>query len=399
MTDFFDVTDLGVDDQVAEILPYFLQLQSTPDEKVMDEIRKLADGGNMYACYVFGIFHIFGRIPRYYSFNKEYVAGEVRQKALVSIKERLGLSYLVKLLSLGGESVKEYQLEGIYDLHKIIEGTARLFRTNDISCRPTSLSDPLYQLFAKDQKITDLLGKLDHYEVYLDLGESALERFARNQSEDELWTAMDYFVRITGDDLFCRFDQYDLSRANYHLGMLHLYGNQYLLKDTEKGVNYLVAASCDEGYCELIKYYAQYGDKYQRSIRRCIGLIQDPAIKQQKCQECGLPPPEPIDLMGSVQRLLNVNPVERKPIDYAAIAAQAKGSVAAVSVSAPAAPAPVHVEITPQSQVEVVEMFELIDDDEVLDSAGSVSGLVDEPLLEGAEDFLLDDDDEFEIPE
>lgn len=386
-----DVLTVDVDPAVAAVLPYFAQLQSKPVPEVVEEIRQLADSGNIYACYVYGIYHIFGKVPRHYAFHREYPAGEVRQKASISLNERLGLSYLIKLFKFKGQDVQEFHLEGIYDLHKIVEGTAALFKSNDLACRPKSMSDPLYQLFSSSEKIKHLLGRLDHYEAYLDFGIVAIERFERNNKEDDLWTAIDYFSRILGDDLFCRFDQYDLSKANYHMGRLYLYGNDYLPKDSEKGVAHLVAAYSDEAFCELISYYLGYGDKYLRSIKRCIGLIQDEQLKAAKYKECGIAPPEPVDLMTSIQRLLQAAPVQKQQVDLSAL------------VDAQPEPAQERVQESGALAVDdgqtVVSMFEMIGDNQIADSTVPTS-MADE--FEDDEDLSFfddDDDDDFAIPD
>lgn len=382
-----DVLSLDVDPAVAEVLPYFLQLQSTPEQGVLAEIKNLADSGNVYACYVYGIYHIFGKIPRHYAFSRQYPPGEVLQKANIPLNERLGLSYLVKLFKLKGQDIQEFHLEGIYDLQKIVEGSAKLFDGNDLSCRPKTMSDPLYQLFSSGEKIRNLLGRLDHYEAYLDLGVSALQRFEREEKEDDLRMAVDYFQRILVEDPFCRYGQYDLSQANYHMGMLYLYGNSYFPKNIEKGVTHLVAAHCDEAFCELIRYYSQYGDKYVRSIRRCIGLIQDDALRNAQYLQCGLNPPEPVDLMSSIQMLLKSSPVKKQQIDLSVLMEKHPQAQPAAAATAP-------VEAADGADA-VVAMFEMIADEDEQDT----TAVIRDEFSEEDELALFDDEDDFAIPD
>lgn len=189
-------TTLAVSDDINQILPFYQKLATGDVSDVIPKMQALAHAGNMYANYVLGIYLIFGRVPRHYNFNKSYPEGYVYENSLLKLNEQLGLSHLIQLVRLK-DNVEQYQMKGIYDLYKIIDGQAVFFKNNDIQCRPTEDRFPqLKKLFDSKAQIRDILVRLDHYEVYLDYALFKLETFAQTQEEDDFKTALKYLNKI-----------------------------------------------------------------------------------------------------------------------------------------------------------------------------------------------------------
>ena len=407
--DDLELFDIQVHPDVADVLPLYAGLKDDDNSKALADLKDLADNGNKYACYVYGNYYILGRMPRFYIFSKQYEEGEVRKKAKVEINEKHGLSYLVKLLKISNGEVGEFQLEGIYDLFKLVEGEAEFFKTNDLECRPISNSDPMFPLFNSAKKIEALLGKLDHYEVYIDLAESSLESFKKTSAKEDMDKAMSYLYKILSDELFCRFSMHDMAQANYLLGMIYLHGNKFVEKDIEKGINLLVVSRKDEAFCELIDYYQNYGDKYTSAIRRCIGLIKDTELRKQKYEECKIPEPEPVSIQENLQKLISIKPKKKETSNLAFEFLEAEATPEPEKAKQVMQDEQVVEEVSEEKaaerEQEIADSFELILDDE--EEASSTSSGDDDfvlPSEDEDDDFLsemagVDDEEDFPFPE
>lgn len=301
-------TTLAVSDDINQILPFYQKLATGDVSDVIPKMQALAHAGNMYANYVLGIYLIFGRVPRHYNFNKSYPEGYVYENSLLKLNEQLGLSHLIQLVRLK-DNVEQYQMKGIYDLYKIIDGQAVFFKNNDIQCRPTEDRFPqLKKLFDSKAQIRDILVRLDHYEVYLDYALFKLETFAQTQEEDDFKTALKYLNKIVEKTEFNQFNIYDISEAHFQLGKIYLFGNKYCKRDAKLGIEHIEAARLDKGFVALLNFYKAFGDKYIKSIRKCIGMIVDVDIRQKLIVECGFAIPPVVDT-SEILRKLHATPV------------------------------------------------------------------------------------------
>ena len=263
-------------EELAQTMPHYLALKSGKPDASLPELKFLADSGNMYSSYVLGSYFLFGQMPRHYSFNVMYPAGLVQAEALTPLNPAFGLSHLVRLLKFKDNVAEAFQLECVYDLYKIVQGSAPFFKTNDINCRPQpNENSPMRALFSSAKKLMDLLLKLDHYEIYLDYAKTKLSEFNQSNDQSDLNEALSYLNKITDVSEFNVFSFHDVSQAHFLLGKLYLQGNDYITVDPKIGIPHIQKARSDDGYEMLLDYYKQYGDKYRKSMSKSIYFIKD----------------------------------------------------------------------------------------------------------------------------
>lgn len=107
---------------------------------------------------------------------------------------------------------------------------------------------------------------------------------------------------------FNQFNIYDISEAHYQLGKIYLFGNKYCKRDAKLGIKHIEAARLDKGFVALLNFYKAFGDKYIKSIRKCIGMIVDVDIRQKLIVECGFAIPPVVDT-SEILRKLHATPV------------------------------------------------------------------------------------------
>lgn len=293
---------------VLALMPLYPDLMDKDKNNVIPQIRLMYDSGNMYASYVLGIYYLFGQLPRHYNFNNYLPAGEVVKSSNCDLHEETGLYFLTNLLKMDKKCVEVYQLKGLFDLFKIIQGKAVFFKTNDIRCRPSNGDFPhLIPLFSNADQIMFLLVDLDHYEIYLDYAEYLLERSEKESDADIFKKAISYFERIIADEEL--HSAYDLSRAYFLLGKLYLLGADFLKPNFVKGVNYLEASRLDDAYILIIEFYTENDRvQYEKSIHRCIGLIQNVGLKKEMELKYGISNDGKIpDITGILNKIFNLS--------------------------------------------------------------------------------------------
>lgn len=299
---------LAVSDDINQILPFYQKLATGDVADVIPKMQALAHAGNMYANYVLGIYLIFGRVPRHYNFNKSYPESYVQQNSLLKLNEQLGLSHLIQLIRLK-DNVEQYQMKGLYDLYKIIDGSSEFFKNNDIQCRPTENSfTQLKKLFDSKGHIRDILVRLDHYEIYLDYAKHKLANFDETQNEEEFKQALSYLNKIVEKSEFNQFNVHDISEAHYQLGKIYLFGNAFCKRDAKAGIGHIEAARLDKGFVTLLEFYKAFGDQYIKSIRKCIGMIVDNDLRKKLLIENGFVAPDKVDT-SEILRKLQAAPV------------------------------------------------------------------------------------------
>lgn len=392
---FDDIADdLIVHADIAEVLPYLSEVQSGNLVVAIDKLKELVASDNKYAAYMLGSLYLFGKTPRYYIFNKSYEVGEVKRKSLLEIQEESGFNYWVQLLKLKGAAIEDFHLEGLYDLYKVMQGSAEFFKTNDIDCRPTDENHPMYNLFKSEHKLRDFLYRQKHHEVYLDVAKDSLVEFNNSGNEESLKLAVECFQRILNGDVFNRHTQYEVSHANFEVGKLFLYGNEFIERDMRKAIAHLTESRLDVAYCELLEYYKTYGDKYIVSIRKCIGLIRDPELRAQLYKENNLQPPKAVSISDSLSRLIST---QRKVVD---VKDYTYDEAVVIKV-----PKIVDEQKALQSDAEIAASFELLDgDDDDFDSTDSNADEYTDPNetdpIHLEDEYSVDDFDmDFEIIE
>lgn len=290
---------------IIDVLEFYDDLKTENIERALEDLQKLAKSDNKYAAYVLGSIFLFGKTPRYYIFDRDYEEGEVKRKSLIDIKEEYGFSYWISLLKMNSAEIEEFHLEGLFDLYKIIQGTAQFFKTNDISCRPKSEQDRMFSLFKNENKLRDFLYRQNHYEVFLDVALDALKRYQESPNRDDMELAVSCFKNILGGEIYCRFTQYQLAHANLGLGRIYLYGNEFVEKDVRTAIKYFTTSRLDIAYCELIDFYKGYGDQYIASIKKCIGMVRDDELRQKLYADNNLEPVLEVDITATLKILEN----------------------------------------------------------------------------------------------
>ena len=313
---FDDSETIIAHSDIAEVLPYLSDLHKGETVDAISKLAALVAAENKYAAYVLGSLFLFGKTPRYYIFTKSYDVGEVKRKSLIEIQEELGFKYWVGLLKLKGAEIEDFHLEGLYDLYKVMQGTAEFFTNNDIECRPQSDNHPMYKLFSSEHQLRDFLYRQNHPEVFLDVARDSLVSFSETQSEDDLNRALECLKKILNGDIFSRYSQYEIAHANLEVGKLYLYGNQYFKSDVRKAIAYLTESKLDKAYVVLLDYYKQYGTKYILSIRKCIGMISDDALRLKLYEENDLAPPAIVDIAESLNLLIGTQRKKTDISDY-----------------------------------------------------------------------------------
>lgn len=294
-----------VSKDIVDVLEFYDDLKTENVQQALEDLQRLAQADNKYAAYVLGSMYLFGKTPRYYIFDKEYEEGEVKRRAAVDIKEEYGFSYWISLLKMNSAEIEEFHLEGLFDLYKIIQGTARFFKTNDISCRPQSEQDRMYSLFKNEHKLRDFLYRQNHYEVFLDVALDALKRFEESPNRDDMELAISCFNSILGGEIYCRFTQFQLAHANLGLGRIYLHGNEFVEKDVRAAIQHYTASRLDIAYCELIDFYKSYGDQYIASIKKCIRMVRDNELRYSLYVENNIEPAVEVDAIASLNLLAN----------------------------------------------------------------------------------------------
>lgn len=288
---------------VVEVLEFYDDLKTDNVQRALEDLQRLAKSDNKYAAYVLGSMFLFGKTPRHYIFDKVYEEGEVKRKSLIDIKEDYGFSYWVSLLKMNSAEIEEFHLEGLFDLYKIIQGTAQFFKTNDISCRPQNEQDRMFRLFKNEHKLRDFLYRQNHYEVFLDVALDALDRYEESPNQEDMELAVSCFKKIIGGEIYCRFTQYQLAHANLGLGRIYLRGNDFVERDIRAAIHHYSASRLDVAYCELIDFYREYGDQYIASIKKCISMVRDAELRRKLYEDNDIQPVIDIDITASLQIL------------------------------------------------------------------------------------------------
>ncbi|OIH12103.1 hypothetical protein A7M79_01040 [Acinetobacter baumannii] len=301
---------ISTSEDINQILPFYHKLIEGDVSDTLPKLQKISESGNLYASYILASYFLFGKVPRFYKFHKQYEQGIVRKQSFIEINEQVGLQYFIRMLKIQANVIQYYQLKGIYDFYSILKGTDPFFTTNDIECRPKEGKNVhLLDLFSKSENIMDLLVKLDHFEIYLDYAKSKLKSSERNHSEEDFKTAISLLNRIVLKTDFNQFNLYAIRSANLILGKIYLHGTTYLKPDIKKGIGYLLEANLDEGYVFLINYYKEFGDSYRKSIRKAIGMISNINLRNTLLVENGFPeivPPNFSKILENIKNAVEV---------------------------------------------------------------------------------------------
>lgn len=368
---FDDPDGLLAHSDMADVLPYLADLHAGDTVNAISKLKELVASDNKYAAYVLGNLFLFGKTPRYYLFNKSYEVGEVKRKSLLEIQEEVGFQYWVGLLRLKGAEIEDFHLEGLYDLYKVMQGTSEFFKTNDISCRPQSEDHPMFGLFNSQENLRDFLYRQNHCEIYLDVARDALKRFKESPNRSDMDMAVGCLNNILSGDIFSRYSQYEIAHANFEVGKLYLYGNAFFEKDMRKAIFYLTESKLDAAHIFLLDYYKQFGDKFIRSMRKCIGMVRDDALRQKLYQDNNIEPPKSVDIAESLNLLAGTR---KKPTDLGEYGLEGDFVVKIPKV--------IDGQKVVENDIEIANSFEMI---ETLD--------LDDLDSDAVEDFNLGDDD------
>lgn len=298
------------------IIPYFDELINGDSADALKSIKALADAGNLFASYVLGSFFLFGATPRFYDFNTAYELGVVKKNARIEPSETFGISCFLRLLKIKEGDIPLYQLEGIFDLYKIISGDAAFFSSNDIQCRPKDGLGQLGPLFKNGPSIKNLLVKLDHHEIYLDEAKSLLAEFEVSADNLLLDKAISYLESILNEREIYKFSMHDISYANLMMARLYAAGAGHLKTNMVEAVRHYEEARLDEGYQELIGHMKQKGDRYKKFIKKYIGLVKSRDLKIKLFEENGFVVPDVPDVSEALRRLVKTKPASSSDLNF-----------------------------------------------------------------------------------
>ena len=145
--------------------------------------------------------------------------------------------------------------------------------------------------------------RLDHFEVYLDYAKHKLELFKETNEEEDFNTALNCLNKIVEKSEFNQFNVFDISEAHYLLGKIYLFGNAFHKRDAKVGIEHIESSRLDKAYLALLEFYKEFGNKYIKSIRKCIGMISDQSLRLSLMQENGFPLPASVDISNVLKKL------------------------------------------------------------------------------------------------
>lgn len=298
------------------IIPYFDELINGDSADALKSIKAFADAGNLFASYVLGSFFLFGATPRFYDFNTAYELGLVKKNARIEPSETFGISCFLRLLKIKEGDIPLYQLEGIFDLYKIISGDAAFFSSNDIQCRPKDGLGQLGPLFKNGPSIKNLLVKLDHHEIFLDEAKSLLAEFEVSADNLLLDKAISYLESILNEREIYKFSMHDISYANLMMARLYAAGAGHLKINMAEAIRHYEEARLDEGYQELIGHMKLKGDRYKKFIKKYIGLVKSRDLKVKLFEENGFAVPDVPDVSEALRRLVKTKPASSSDLNF-----------------------------------------------------------------------------------
>ncbi|HCV3190570.1 TPA: hypothetical protein OV554_003723, partial [Acinetobacter baumannii] len=81
---------ISTSEDINQILPFYHKLIEGDVADILPKLQKISESGNLYASYILASYFLFGKVPRFYKFHKQYEQGIVRKQSFIEINEQVG---------------------------------------------------------------------------------------------------------------------------------------------------------------------------------------------------------------------------------------------------------------------------------------------------------------------
>lgn len=282
-------------------------IQGTDTNDAIIVLDDLASQGNVFAAYVLGSCYLFGMPPRHYDFNRVYTEEQITKAALVPKDERKAFGYYFQLLNFGDE-VERYQLEGVYDLYRILIGTAPIFKHFNLELRPTAHSEPddFTVLFENAHELLSMLKEFDYYESYIDIAKYNMALFNDTKNKEHLDTAIQYlnYILKPKDNFFTQADE---KEATLQFINIYLNGNEYIPVDVAKAKSLAIQSHSDQALLIILNYFEKNKISDVGELESILSRIVDNSIRFEQRNRFNLPYPEsPTDRLAKMWSLFGM---------------------------------------------------------------------------------------------
>ena len=285
-----DLVEIANKSDIERVLVFYDDLiRGTDTNDAILVLDDLANQGNLFAAYVLGSCYIFGMPPRHYDFNRIYTEQQLSKTALIPKDERKAFGYYFQLLNFDDE-IEQYQLEGVYDLYRILKGTAPIFKHLELELRPKPGDEPndFTVLFENADELLSMLKEFDYYESYIDIAKYNLQLFKPSDNREYLDIAILYLDNILKPKGRI-FSQADELQATLQFIDIYLYGNTYIPADTAMAKSLAIKSNSDQALLIILNYLEVNNINDPTELEPILTRIVDNGIRFEQRNRFNLP--------------------------------------------------------------------------------------------------------------
>lgn len=285
-----DLVEIANKSDIERVLVFYDDLiRGTDTNDAILVLDDLANQGNLFAAYVLGSCYIFGMPPRHYDFNRIYTEQQLSKTALIPKDERKAFGYYFQLLNFDDE-IEQYQLEGVYDLYRILKGTAPIFKHLELELRPKPGGEPndFTVLFENADELLSMLKEFDYYESYIDIAKYNLQLFKPSDNREYLDIAILYLDNILKPKGRI-FSQADELQATLQFIDIYLYGNTYIPADTAMAKSLAIKSNSDQALLIILNYLEANNINDPTELEPILTRIVDNGIRFEQRNRFNLP--------------------------------------------------------------------------------------------------------------
>ena len=285
-----DLVEIANKSDIERVLVFYDDLiRGTDTNDAILVLDDLANQGNLFAAYVLGSCYIFGMPPRHYDFNRIYTEQQLSKTALIPKDERKAFGYYFQLLNFDDE-IEQYQLEGVYDLYRILKGTAPIFKHLELELRPKPGGEPndFTVLFENADELLSMLKEFDYYESYIDIAKYNLQLFKPSDNREYLDIAILYLDNILKPKGRI-FSQADELQATLQFIDIYLYGNTYIPADTAMAKSLAIKSNSDQALLIILNYLEVNNINDPTELEPILTRIVDNGIRFEQRNRFNLP--------------------------------------------------------------------------------------------------------------
>lgn len=285
-----DLVEIANKSDIERVLVFYDDLiRGTDTNDAILVLDDLANQGNLFAAYVLGSCYIFGMPPRHYDFNRIYTEQQLSKTALIPKDERKAFGYYFQLLNFDDE-IEQYQLEGVYDLYRILKGTAPIFKHLELELRPKPGDEPndFTVLFENADELLSILKEFDYYESYIDIAKYNLQLFKPSDNREYLDIAILYLDNILKPKGRI-FSQADELQATLQFIDIYLSGNTYIPADTAMAKSLAIKSNSDQALLIILNYLEANNINDPTELEPILTRIVDNGIRFEQRNRFNLP--------------------------------------------------------------------------------------------------------------